>query len=490
MLPALLALTLGGLTLTAAPTHAQWVADHSTNTFPQTTQGYNSTSSPSPAASGTVGASSYGYTSPPGYTSDAGAVTLTFRWTGAQGQTVTPLYVLLSGSANLGGYNPQPGGPTVADGLGDGMVSQPLPEGYSASGTHLVQKAAPSGAGPGTLLSLDAVTLTASGTNGFAGLSLSGTVDSRAVSISCPMVDGTNGSCYKSPPITGQLIYNVRQSDGTMRGDTVKPPSSAVRSGGSESLTYQANVGGTWNADSSFLWNSSLTSNNISGTFSLPEDPVSAFTTAYPSTSFTYGSSASPGEDHVYLHLTAYNDGANATSNYYMYFHDQWEPANWPADGGTYKVMGPDPEAPSWPVYAWQAPSPATTISYPSGMGVNFSYQEPGFESYDGGLDLGIDPVTAHFGATYKPGPEITQTAVLTPNPALGYNQMTWAVYRENVSRTKGHLDEYGTNGYIGLGVWRDDKLTAIDTGLYFPYASTGSPVTNPPTGWNPPGYN
>lgn len=66
---------------------------------------------------------------------------------------------------------------------------------------------------------------------------------------------------------------------------------------------------------------------------------------------------------------------------------------------------------------------------------------------------------------------------------------MTWAVYRENVTRTKGHLDGYGTGGYTGLGAWREDEMKGIDPALYFPYPSTSTPITDPPAGWNPPGY-
>ena len=300
------------------------------------------------------------------------------------------------------------------------------------------------------------------------------TVLKRAVTIDCPTVGTTK---YRLPAITGPVITNVRQPDGSMRGDTVKPAS-----GSNTTLTYNiASLTGYWSKDNTYKWNSSIADANNKSSLTLNWSAQSDIQ------SFSYNYNNPLSTDAVSLLLS--DHGHSATGSYAMNFHDEFEPISWP-ESSSYKVMtAPDPEAPGWPTYPWKAVIPSITASYPYGKTINFSYSEKGFKDVDGGLELGKEPVVVHFGFTYQFKDEMPLSVPLTANPPLQYHQMTWCVYRENVTRHKGYLDHYGTSGYIGRGMWRRDETMGIDPSLMTPYQPTDAPITDPPPGWNPPGY-
>jgi hypothetical protein len=311
--------------------------------------------------------------------------------------------------------------------------------------------------------------------------------DNRAVTVSCPAVDISQ---YRDPPLTGPVIVNTRQPDGSLRGDTLL--SSNIQgdqiAGNSQSFSYHANVAGSWSG--TYHWFSSFTGYNDSGSFpSVPDFsvPVTYYTGGSPNPTNTGGI------DHIFLSMYDGSDGAEATGNYYMHFHNKYEPSSWPEDSGSpYKVMGPDPDAASFPTppltYPWRAVNPVLTLIYPQTT-INVAYQEPGIESVDAGVELGVDPVKVHFGISGNPTATFNVSQPLTANPPLQQYQETWAVYREEVARHKGHLDIYGTHGYTSTAIWRHDLEQGIVLNLYFPYPSTGSLAPDPPAGWNPPGY-
>ena len=418
---------------------------------------------------------------------------VTATWQAANAQDLAPTQVPILETATAG-YGVTGGGQVnwlPDDGLGDvptfNYDSVQRTTNGMTQGLHLRICDGSSG----TFTFTRALSVTSVGTNpafvGSGSVSYRVAIDSRAVTISCPLVDTSinGGSKYRFPALTGPITTNWRLSDGTLRGDTVLFPDvhSDQIGGDSQSFTYHANVAGVWAAGTAYHWYSSLTGYNNSGSGSVPD-----FAMPVPYTNAGIPVTTNNGAtDHLFLSL--YDSGAEGTANYYLHFHDEWEPLSWPPDGPAYKVMGPDPEVPSWPPYPWKMITPLLELTYPN-LSVQVTYQEPGIESVEGGLDLGIEPVTLHFALSGNPTDKFTTTQTLTPLPPLAIGQETWAVSREIVSRTKGHLDHYQTHGYSGSGAWRHDVMLGIDVNCYTPYPSTSTLPSNPPLGWNPPGYH
>jgi hypothetical protein len=267
---------------------------------------------------------------------------------------------------SLWGGSATPGGGTVDDGLGDPVDAY----GWS-QGTHLSQRDGSSGTitlSPVTLKAINPVSTYLSGypggggsypggggygywdwTGGEGTISYAVTVDPdpnpRSVMISCPSVDIdiNGGSKYRSPALTGPVITNMRSADGTLRGDTVALP-------GDGSVSYTANAAGSWNPiGTTWHWYSSAISGaSLSGDY----PNIQVFNDPY-----VYGAFVGKTE-HIFISMYDGHDGAEATGNYYMHFHNHYEPNPWTPDQPPYKVMGPDPDAASFdtppPTYPWQ----------------------------------------------------------------------------------------------------------------------------------------
>ncbi len=321
--------------------------------------------------------------------------------------------------------------------------------------------------------------------------------DTRAVTISCPAVDtyADGGSKYRFPALTGPVITNVRQADGTLRGDTVlnndvNPDQIA---GTSQIFTYSANMAGVWaTSQSTYHWYSSFTGYSYAGDwpdFNADAFPyMEAFTVpvAYMNTGFPVTTNAGA-TDQVFLSMYDGQDKAEAANKYFMHFHNEWEPTAWPPDGPAHTVSPiPDPEVPSWETYPWKLYDPALPIYYNDLAGDDVTITPKGFKDVDGGVDLGKDPVVLNFGFSYQPEDEPVQTKHLIATPPVPLGYMTWPVYRPLVNRTKGHLDHYGLHGYIkGNYVWREDEQVGYEIRLY-DYQPVGTAVTAPPPNWNP----
>jgi len=414
-------------------------------------------------------------------------VTGTWNGPGAAPTTVPVLETSYAGYTASG----QPGSQLVLsqsadDGLGDPVVPDGRPNGGVSQGSHLTTVPVQGGSWSftRTLKAVSNCSQTMPPTAGNLSASVSignytAQIDTRAVMISCPAVDASQ---YRDPPLTGNVIVNKRGSDGTLRGDTMLitvKPSDQVTSP-AQSFNYHANVFGNWASSGTYHWFSDLT--GYSGSGNLPtvtdfSDTIIPYTT-------TVGSI-----DHIFVSMYDGIDGAKATGNYYLHLHAQYEPTSWPEDSGSpYKVMGTDPNVPSWPTYPWKNISPLNEGTFPT-TSFPVTYKEAGIESVDGGLDLGADPVVLHFGVTGNPTSSFPYANTLTPQPALKQGGETWVVSREIVARHKGHLDIYGVHGYTKTGVWRHDIMQGIDVNLYQPYQLSSTLAFDPTAGWNPPGY-
>ncbi len=116
--------------------------------------------------------------------------------------------------------------------------------------------------------------------------------------------------------------------DGTTNANSVKPTADD-----DELIVYAAAPAGSWAASSSYTWHLVQGQPYLSssdGTFTMPNDPPNNYEALYSLASTTSG------REHVYIHLTDAADGANATNNYYISWHDPVE--NWAKLGGSTEV--------------------------------------------------------------------------------------------------------------------------------------------------------
>lgn len=508
--------------LFALPSHAgQWQITYSGNTTtPNGSTGTytfsdNLVTGPSPYPK----PAPFGPTYHPQLALDSGRCMLTWLSDGAISMTVTAkltwmaygpadlppaaVDVLETGDAGSGvGLRNQTSVTTTAsDGLGDDPT-YPTPTYYGAQchGKHLYHLTVPTGQ---TWVTLPTRSLGASlswmpaGANvGAPGMSVSYGVqlDTRAVAIWCPAVD-TNfngGSKYRDPALTGPVITNLRKADGSLRGDTVLYPDHHPDqiAGTPQLFLYKGIYSGSWDASqTTYHWNASLSGDSLPGSLPGIQDFSVPVVYTNPGHPVTTNNNA---KDHIYLSLyqATAQGPIKAAANYDTHFHDEYEPNSWPEDSGSpYKVMGPDPDVPSWPTYAWKMVTPVIPATYQT-TSVPVTYKEAGIDSVEGGLDIGIEPVTLHFAASGTPTSEVSASQNMIPKPALQQGEKTWVVYRQIIARHKGHLDHYGVHGYISTGIWRHDVAQGIDLDFYFPRVSASTLSTDPPAGWNPPGYN
>ena len=105
-------------------------------------------------------------------------------------------------------------------------------------------------------------------------------------------------------------------------------------------------------------------------------------------------------------------------------------------------------------------------------------------------MGIGGDKVNLQFGGNYSWFQSKIDGFSQSIPTDLKPGMMTWGVWREDVQRHKGHLDQYGTNGYIGTSMWYRDDTISIDHQFYYPYQIAGATSPHDPeSGWNPPGY-
>ena len=314
-------------------------------------------------------------------------------------------------------------------------------------------------------------------------------VDTRGVTVSCRAVDNvtwsdkSTGSRYRSPALTGLIINNVRASDGSMRGDTLRPYPNPITSGALD-FSYQANVEGSWAAEygtlASYQWQSNNPSSGRFTNWSGVPDNACEYLMYNPFT------------DNVSVNLTDW-DGAEATGLYNMHFHDEYEPAIGTEDTPPYKVTTlPDPDVPSWPIYYFHAERDANGMIQqidgpsPDSSSFPFTVSESHTLSVDGALGLTHDIVNVQLGGGYDQTKDLSSGVSVALPAYLPDHYKTWAVYREDIQRHKGHTDIYGRNGYMETGVWRKDVNIGEEHAVYTPYVSVNTNAFDPSEYWMP----
>ena len=320
------------------------------------------------------------------------------------------------------------GSVTVSDGEGDSQVNSTVTNPPNtvlsgvSSGKHLV----PVTNGAVTIM----VTMTATG-SGTAGAGGGGGVtiapDPRTVSISTSLPQTSSkpttvtGSWTNAVPVanltTGNPIYV----------DTVDPiPAPEITIG------YSASAAGTWANYSSYLWNFSISGYSTNGLF----NPV-----AIPGVTnqYTYPTANTGTQEHAYIHLTDATDGANATGNLYVRFHNQWEDfipdvtnlttqETYIIPGVGVQNNGSTPITPSF------TQTISGTVNFQAALNGGFTLTNLGT------LGITFTPSTSvsSSGATTVPGPTIQPGYYSTPDLYCYYK-------RDNCV-----VDEYGTAGYLG----------------------------------------
>lgn len=426
--------------------------------------------------------------------STSGSVTAVLVWGGDPQQVPNKVYARVSSNASSSVASNNQGliPPDPSNGFGDPITGT---GNKSTSGVHLVQK---DNSGLATTVRLDPVSLSASTPNGNANVFISVAPDTRGVTISCPEVDTgpDGGSKYREPALTGPVITNQREANGTLRGDTAlyRVP----QDNGDRFISFTGNAVGSWSVGSDYHWYSSLSGYSYSGVW----PNINSFETS--------DLGANIGQaDHIFLSLCdAGPDKAEASANYYLHLHEELESSGWPDDPGSpYKVpITPDPDASVFAAagspmkyYPWKAErdptdgtkyAPAVIGPASSNSGYTYGSEKGWTGSVGGALGVGKDKVNAQFGGNYDWSQARSDSLTIGVPHDLNPGQMTWGVWREDVQRHKGHLDHYGVHGYIGTGIWYRDDTVSIDHQFYFPYQSAGTTSPHDPeSGWNPPGY-
>jgi len=321
-------------------------------------------------------------------------------------------------------------GGNASDGLGDSMIGDMA----CSSGSHLQYLTVPAGQ---TSVTLASRSLSASWHSpplgsydtGSPGMSMSYTVqiDSREVSISSS-IDPT----YHKDSVSNQPVQNQPAPDGTMNADSVQ-----LGDVSNAAITYFANPVGSWAANSSYHWYSALTGYSGAGTFTLPSDPPYGL-------DVPYGNNVNfANQEHINLHCTDAGDGASATANYYVNWHNDID--GWITVVDT-KDYGPITRV--------------TAVYHPITNDDKYSQDFEATVKVDvkatGEGSLGSDKVGAKFGAEI--GSEYETSTKVTTEYTWVANKYNWIERQSFWHHREGTVDNYGFHGYIGLLHWTLDS--------------------------------
>lgn len=377
------------------------------------------------------------------------------------------VHIIESGRAWQQSLGSGPGTGTADDGLGDSAASD---GGHTSQGVHLIQRDGSSGTitlDPVTLKAINPVSTWQSGypgggsgggypggggygywdwTGGEGSISFFVAVDPdvnpRSVTITSS-IDPT----YHKDPKTGKQA-NVAASDGTMTADSVnlwtQSPGPAI--------TYYAHPTGSWDPNSSYHWYSKVMETSDAGTFAPPPFPVQ-----YPGFVST--------QEHINLHCIDANDGASATANYYVNWHDEIE--DWITivdkrqDGTLVRVT---------PIYH---PISEGKMSLETENKITVSQKATGEGS------LGSDKVGVKFGVEL--GVDFENSTKLSTEYSFIVGKANWVERRPFWEHREGTVDNYDTHGYAGLLNWTLDSAYHPGTPLIdfdeFPRAEVSDPT-------------
>jgi hypothetical protein len=272
----------------------------------------------------------------------SGTITVTRTWIGS-GPPPDVCYLIETGNVSAtavaaigggpGGDDDDDGGGSTPEGLAvasDGLNDAPTTGiGSEASqGSHVIRANSSSGTiTESVTIDADAnsagqpVNCQAGGNPTGDGPGFSWDIDTRLAMITSSL-EPTNHKEFNAgnQPI---IVPDTRDSDGTMTANTCIPDV-----GTSNEVIFSGHALGNWSPNSSYLMHcdcddppgGSDSAYTVSGNFTMPDDPLCSLSDTYDA-GFPV---------HTYLHLTDATDGFQATTNYYVSFHpqyDQWQHA-------------------------------------------------------------------------------------------------------------------------------------------------------------------
>jgi len=302
LLMSLALFTLG--LLSAPPVQAQgpggWQLDHYECTGADTwTDGDGGHTNPWPATTTSQLAFGHQYGSPD---QSVGTVTAVFTWQGG-GQPTDRIPLVITSYADAAGA---PFGPPADDGFGD--PGNGNGENCSA-GMHLVKVANPDHKATVKTrpYSLSAIC----GSSGYTTwVTFQASIDTSDTPRDVTITSSIDPTYHRETDSSGKPSKkeNTPDAAGTVTADSVNLwPSSLPR------ILYTAVPTGSWDPNSSYHWYSAATGNFDAGTFAPPPFPV-----VYPPIAIS-------NQEHVNLHCIDASDGASATANYYVNWHNPIE---------------------------------------------------------------------------------------------------------------------------------------------------------------------
>ena len=299
-----------------------------------------------------------------------------------------------------------------------------------SSGKHLLSY---DNSGNNTTITLPTRTLNAAGGQGedylyeySSYLSYSVQPDTREVTVTSS-IDAT----YHKDPGTGQPVQNQPDSDGTITADSVQ-----LGDVSGAAITYFANPTGSWASESNYHWYSAATDDAAAGSFTLPNDPPTGFDISYTSAT-NFGK-----QEHINLHCQDAGDGAQATANYYVNWHDDIE--NW------LTVVDTKDYGPLTRVTGIYHPLKDSKYTEDFENSVKVDVKATGEGS------LGTDKIGAKFGAEI--GAEYETSTKLTAEYTWVANKYNWIERQSFWHHREGTVDNYGFHGYMGLLHWTLDS--------------------------------
>ncbi len=431
-----------------------------------------------------------------------GNAVVTFKWVG---NGIPPAYfsALLTDSASCGVASFYSDSTVTAsqsnanDGYGDLKKSVPptFPLGleYTSTAPHLMKVSVQNGIAVVTIPVVSA-SIVGSFIPGmevpnesgeiYAQASLNIAYDTRQLSIS----SSVSPTWHKGP--NGAAVENIPASDGTLSDDTVQPLSTTDANGNITTIipdltaVYSGSYFGSWYQYSGYHWYSSMKTDSGSGTFN--PYMIGTLSETYTSNDFpTPSSTPNDKTEHIFLSGIDSKDGARATANYYLKFHQPFEnyfqtghiPHPQPSSTtvtyaecdqartsngsqlGDYKVMGPYQNTGS----VAEPINPPITVSYAATEGTT------GDITTGESATLNSDLITAGYQQTLDLNITQSQTVTITysnPNAMIPPDSDMYVYWAQQYDEYTGQSDYYNVHGYAGIAYWDYKTYTPWPGGI------------------------
>jgi hypothetical protein len=300
-------------------------------------------------------------------------------------------------------------------------------------------------------------------------VSLNVQYDPRAVFIASDL-----GTTYHKGA-DGSPQANVPLPDGTLFDDTLQPldDNSGNQITPDLMALYSGGYTGRWGVNSQYHWYSSLKQDANSGAFE-PGSIGSMSETYTPADFPPANNGMSDTREHVFLSGNDSVDGARATANYYLTFHQPFE--NWITQG---TVVHPLPVATSitfaqcqqaqlsgnngmigdWTVYGPYTNPLYIPTSLAAKSSVSYSVATGTTGTITAGYSLGLSFDEINYAFQVNEGVSITNSNKITvsfgmPNPTFPPRSVNYILIGEQYNHVYGITDTYGANGFQGIADW------------------------------------